>query len=80
MTINTNDDDWDFGFSAVSESDLESAQTVESLRKKVDALYSAMLPLLTRLKQDAEKDYIFWPNRLPKVQEFEEKLKKIYEN
>jgi hypothetical protein len=77
-------DDWDFGFSAVSESELESVQssvqTVESLQKKADALYSAILPLLSKLKQNSEKDYIFWPNRLPKVEEFEAKLKKIYDS
>lgn len=73
-------DDWDFGFSAVSEHELESAQSAEALKAKADALYSAMLPLLLRLKQNPEKDYIFWPNRLPKVEEFEAKLKKIYDN
>jgi hypothetical protein len=39
-----------------------------------------MGPLLKNLKQNPEKDYIFWPDRLKKVAEFEEKLKKIYEN
>jgi hypothetical protein len=68
--------DWDFGFSAVNETELKS---VETLCQKADALYAAILPLLTKLKENADKDYIFWPNRLPKVEEFEEKLKKIYE-
>jgi hypothetical protein len=73
-------DEWDFGFTAVHESDLESVQSASSLQKKVDLLYAAMGPLLKNLKQNPEKDYIFWPDRLKKVAEFEEKLKKIYEN
>lgn len=73
-------DDWDFGFSAVGEHELESVQTANSLQVKADALYAAILPLLSRLKQNPEKDYIFWPNRLPKVEEFEAKLKKIYDS
>lgn len=72
--------EWDFGFSAVSESELESAQTAESLKTKADALYSAILPLLSKLKQNKEKEYIFWPNRIEKVEEFEAKLKKIYDS
>jgi hypothetical protein len=77
-------DDWDFGFSAVGEHELESVQTstqtADAMKAKADAIYSAILPLLKRLKQDADKDYIFWPNRLPKVEEFEAKLKKIYDS
>lgn len=73
-------DEWDFGFSAVGEHELESAQTANLLQAKADALYAAILPLLRRLKENPDKDFIFWPNRLPKVEEFEAKLKEIYEN
>lgn len=73
------DPEYDFGFCAVNESELEVVQTAETTKKKADLLFNAILPLLERLKQNPEKDYIFWPNRLPKVQEFEEKLRKIYE-
>ena len=64
------DYDFDFGFSAVNESELEIVQSAENEKKKADALYAAILPLLSRLKQNPEKDYIYWPNRLPKVEEF----------
>jgi len=71
------DYDFDFGFSAVNESELEIVQNAESEKKKADALYAAILPLLSRLKENEEKDYIYWPNRLPKVEEFEKSLANI---
>jgi hypothetical protein len=71
------DYNFDFGFSAVSEDELEIVQAAENEKKKADLLYSAILPLLSRLKQNPEKDYIYWPNRLPKVQEFEKTLAAI---
>lgn len=71
--------EYDFGFSAVHESELESVQSISSLKEKVDSLYSAIQPLLGKLKQDAGREYIFWPNRAEKVEEFEKKLRKIYE-
>jgi hypothetical protein len=37
-----------------------------------------MIPLLNNLKMNPEKDYILWPNRLAKVEEFEDHLQKIY--
>jgi hypothetical protein len=73
------EDLWDFGFTAMAEEDLTPNISVASLKEKVDALYSAILPLLKNLKSNPEKDYIFWPDRLKKIAEFEEKLKKIYE-
>jgi len=71
------DYNFDFGFSAVNENELEIVQNAESEKKKADMLYAAILPLLSRLKENPEKDYIFWPNRLPKVQEFEKSLQQI---
>jgi hypothetical protein len=55
----------------------EEKAIIESEKKKADALYAAILPLLSRLKQKPERDYIYWPNRLPKVQEFEKSLASI---
>lgn len=72
-------DEWDFGFTAMNETELESVQTLDSLQAKVDELYKAILPLLENLKANPEKDFIKWPDRLKKVTAFEEKLRKIYE-
>jgi len=84
------DDLFDFGFTAVDEAELEAvqqaasqasatAQTAEQLQEKVDKLYNAIIPLLSNLKKNPEKEYILWPNRLSKVEEFEEHLLKIYQ-
>ncbi len=80
------DEDFDFGFTAVHEEDLETVQTLvaqaedsKTVQEKLDKMYKAILPLLTNLKQNPEKDYIFWPNRLEKVNAFEKMLKKLYD-
>lgn len=83
------DDIFDFGFTAVDEEELEAVQvakqqasdvesSVTATQDKIDKLYNAVIPLLNNLKKNPEKDYILWPNRLAKVEEFETYLQKIY--
>jgi len=76
-------DVFDFGFTAVDEEELESYKQVSSVasstQDKVDKLYNAIVPLLNNLKANPEKDYILWPDRLKKVEQFEEYLTKIYQ-
>jgi tetrahydromethanopterin S-methyltransferase subunit B len=76
---------FDFGFTAVDEDELDVAQevksvtdTAEQLQTKLDDLYNAIQPLLTNLKTNPEKEYIKWPNRLEKVEAFEDVLQEIY--
>jgi hypothetical protein len=38
---------------------------VEVLKAKMKQVESLVLPLLVNLKKDSDKDYIFWPNRTP---------------
>ena len=75
------DEIFDFGFTAVSEDELESIQNAESniadVQDRLDKLYSAVLPLLKNLKQNPDKDYIFWPDRVAKVEAFEKYIGKI---
>ena len=84
------DDIFDFGFTAVSEEELEvvqktaasaeeAAATATSYEDKLNKLYNAILPLLSNLKKNHEKDYIYWPNRVQKVEEFEDIIRKIIE-
>jgi len=84
------DDIFDFGFTAVDEAELEAVQqattqattvasTNEQLQDKIDKLYNSIIPLLTNLKKNPENEYILWPNRLAKVEEFETYLQKIYQ-
>tara|TARA_B100001939_G_scaffold330189_1_gene327121 strand:+ start:3587 stop:3850 length:264 start_codon:yes stop_codon:yes gene_type:complete len=83
------DDIFDFGFTAVDEQELESVQkattqldrvsnTASSTQEKLDKLYNAITPLLNNLKKNPEKEYILWPDRLTKVEAFEDHLQKIY--
>ena len=80
---------FDFGFTAVNEEELEAVQkvtqkaaavesTATSTQEKLDKLYNAIVPLLNNLKKNPEKEYILWPNRLTKVEAFEDHLQKIY--
>ncbi len=80
---------FDFGFTAVDEDELEAVQkqnkkveaatsVATNTQDKIDELYNAIVPLLNNLKKNPEKDYILWPNRLKKVEEFESKLQAIY--
>jgi hypothetical protein len=82
------EDIFDFGFTAVDESELESVQKAQAevsttsadaqhAEDKLNKLYNAILPLLTNLKKNPEKDYIYWPNRVGKVDEFEDMITKI---
>tara|TARA_S200002703_G_scaffold143384_1_gene136415 strand:+ start:684 stop:944 length:261 start_codon:yes stop_codon:yes gene_type:complete len=81
-------DFFDFGFSAVDESELESFQkataeaeeasaTALTYEEKLNNLYNAIVPLLTNLKKNPEKDYIYWPNRLERVEKFEDHISSI---
>ena len=81
--------DFDFGFTAVDESELQSVQQKAALandaeqlanttQEKLDKLYNAIQPLLSNLKKNPEKEYILWPNRISKVDAFEDHLRKIY--
>lgn len=82
-------DIFDFGFTAVDEDELQAVQQTAALandaeqlalttQERLDKLYNAVIPLLNNLKKNPEKDYILWPNRLAKVEEFETHLQKIY--
>ena len=83
------DDFFDFGFTAVDEDELEAVQKVakkaeasqteaSSAQERLDKLYNAITPLLNNLKMNPEKEYILWPNRLDKVEQFEDHIQKIY--
>lgn len=83
----------DFGFSTISEDELKSkeiklaqdakeasrkAEEVEqTYKKKVEQLYKAIIPLLNNLKKDPDKEYLYWPNRVEKIDEFIKKIDKI---
>tara|TARA_B100000575_G_scaffold237024_1_gene199093 strand:- start:95 stop:364 length:270 start_codon:yes stop_codon:yes gene_type:complete len=79
---------FDFGFTAVDEDELEVVQKqsqklestsgkAEDLEDKLNKLYNSILPLLSNLKANPEKDYIYWPKRTEKVEAFEDLIAEI---
>ena len=84
---------FDFGFTCVDESELnsyqqateaqakveETAQVASATQAKIDSLYNAIQPLLNNLKANPEKEYILWPDRLNKIEQFETYLQGIYQ-
>ena len=84
-------DIFDFGFTAVDEDELDAVQAATTQAKgvdkdlkatqdKIDKLYNAIVPLLNNLKKNPETEYILWPKRLEKVEQFEDHLQKIYQS
>ena len=74
----------DFGFTAVNESELEVAKqasnastSAKEQEEKLQKLYKAIKPLLANLKQNPEKEYILWPNRVGVIEKFESHLADI---
>lgn len=79
------DDIFDFGFTAVTEEELDTVQTLQQsveeagdVEERLNKLYNAIQPLLNNLRKDPEKEYILWPNRLEKVEQFSDLLDSIY--
>lgn len=80
--------DFDFGFTAVDEEELETVQQataqveatsgeVETLKEKLVLLRKSIEPLLKNLEANPEKAYIHWPDRTSKVKAFRTKLDSI---
>jgi hypothetical protein len=50
---------------------------VHEWEAKLNKLYNSILPLLTNLKMNPEKEYILWPNRVSKIEQFEDLITEI---
>ena len=83
--------DFDFGFTAVTEEELEVVKEaketaimktagLDRTQEKCDTLYNMIKPLLNNLAKNPEKDYIHWPGKLrsKKIEEFSDKLDEVY--
>jgi hypothetical protein len=83
--------DFDFGFSLVTENDLAYTKrevaleekvskhlvTAQTYKDKLNALYNMIIPLLKNLQKDPEKEYILWPNRVEKIDQFITKINNL---
>ncbi len=84
MATNNSTPIFDFGFTVVDEDELDVTKQVDVAEKaaahheeKLNRLYQAIRPLLQNLKKNPEKEYIKWPNRIKKVEEFEAQIDSI---
>ena len=79
---------FDFGFTTVDENELDviqqaqervssASQETSALYKKLDKLYNSFAPLLNNLKKNPQKEYIYWPNRSIKIDQFKLKLQQV---
>lgn len=79
-TINL-DEEFDFGFTSVDESDInkevleEIAGTSDLYKARLHKMHKMITPLIKNLMADADtKAYIHWPNRKEKLQQFQKQL------
>jgi hypothetical protein len=73
------DEDFDFGFTTVSEDVfLEAEESALEAQQKAERMYKLILPLLNNLAKDADTNaYIHWPNRKEKIEAFKKKLQSL---
>jgi hypothetical protein len=71
--------DFDFGFSCVSSDELTAGAVDQYQRseEKFNTLYNMVMPLLKNLKKDPDRDYILWPDRITKIDQFIKKINAI---
>lgn len=46
-------------------------------KTKADHIYKAIIPLLDNLAANEDKEYIYWPNRTLKIDQFKLKLQQL---
>ncbi len=74
-------DDFDFGFTTVSEEDITApivTAAIDQSHDKAQQMLDAIVPLLNNLAKDSDKNaYIHWPDRAKKIDAFKKKLESI---
>lgn len=74
--------DDDFGFSAVSEDEYnevinKTAQTADDYKERLQEIEKLIIPFLQKLYATADKEYIYWPNRKPVIENQINKILKL---
>ena len=83
------DDTFDWGFTAITVEELDVIQETNAALEKSDAesselqerlnkMYNAIQPLLNNLKADPSKEYLWWPNRMKKIEACSDFLDAVY--
>jgi len=80
------DDDNDFGFSAISAAEYEAkiakaaetaAAPIEEYQERIQQLEKIILPMLQKLRDTGDKEYIYWPNRKDVINKQIERILKL---
>lgn len=71
----SDEDIYDFGFSLMSEDEIKIEEeklkkVVENESYKLDKVREMIMPLLKNLMKEPQKEYIYWPDRKEKVEDF----------
>lgn len=74
--------DDDFGFSAVSEDEYnsvinKSAETADDYKTRLEEVEKLIIPFLQKLYATSDKEYIYWPNRKPIIENQLNKILKL---
>ena len=72
----------DFGFTFADDVVEENAnvkQDNENIKERMERMYAIFNKFLDNLSKNPENSTIVWPNRIEKIQEFKEILRKIKE-
>lgn len=69
----------DFGFSAVSAEDVVAVVEANprNVKKSMIKIFDKINPLLRKLEDNPDKDYIHWPNRQERIRQFREDLQTL---
>jgi hypothetical protein len=72
----------DFGFSAVSEEEYnsvisKSAETADDYKTRLEEVEKLIIPFLQKLYATSDKEYIYWPNRKPVIENQLNKILKL---
>ena len=71
----SDEDIYDFGFSLMSEDEIKIEEeklkkVVENESHKLNKVREMIMPLLKNLMKEPQKEYIYWPDRKEKVEDF----------
>lgn len=71
--------DDDFGFSAVSAEDVVAVVEAnpKNVKMSMIKIFDKINPLLRKLEDNPDKDYIHWPNRQERIRQFREDLQTL---
>ena len=56
----------------------QTSAEAETLEERLNRLYNMVQPLLNNLAKNPEKNYIYWPDRLTKIEQFRDALDAVY--